>query len=65
MSHPLRIDEVAIDGVSGLIGLTFCPGKIQKGALSGPWERDLKVDLEVIRAQNSSESILCFGRVFF
>jgi hypothetical protein len=49
-SDPLRIDEVAIDGISGLMGLTFCPGKIQKGALSGPWERDLKVDLEAIRA---------------
>ena len=49
-SDPLRIDDVSIEGNSGLIGLTFCPGKIQKGALSGPWERDLKEDLEVIRA---------------
>ena len=49
-SDPLRIAEVSMDGVCGVIGLTFCPGKIQKSALSGSWVRDLKVDLEVIRA---------------
>ncbi len=49
-SHPLRIDEVAIDGMDGRIGITFCPGKIQKSALSGPWERDLNADINVIKA---------------
>jgi len=31
--------EVAVDGTNGRIGLTFCPGKVRKSALSGPWER--------------------------
>jgi len=49
-TDPLKIDEVPVDGTGGRIGLTFCPGKIQKNALSGPWERDLKEDLEVVRS---------------
>lgn len=49
-TDPLKIDEVAVDGTAGRIGLTFCPGKVQKSALSGPWERDLKEDLEVVRS---------------
>ena len=33
----------------GLIGMTFCPGKIQPGGLSGNWRRDLTTDLDAIR----------------
>ena len=49
ITHPLQIDTLQIDGVSGLIGLTMCPGK------SGPssrgdyaWSRDLQADTKVI-----------------
>ncbi len=49
-SDPLKIDEVSIDGIGGIIGITFCPGKIQKDSLSGPWERDIREDLKVIRS---------------
>jgi ADP-ribosylglycohydrolase len=49
-SHPLRVDSVAIGGLSGVIGLTFCPGKKQRGALSGDWDRDLAADLEAIKS---------------
>ena len=49
-THPLRIDAVGIPGVSGSIGLTFCPGKKQRGALSGNWDRDLATDLQAIKA---------------
>lgn len=48
-THPLRIDTVAIDGLGGMIGLTFCPGKVQYDALSGHWERDLCKDVQAIR----------------
>lgn len=37
------------EGVIGVLGLTFCPGKIQRGALTGDWERDLALDLQAIK----------------
>jgi ADP-ribosyl-[dinitrogen reductase] hydrolase len=46
-SHPLRIDFVQVTG-GGRIGMTFCPGKKQQQALSGPWDRNLSVDLRAI-----------------
>ena len=33
-THPLRIEPVAAPG-GGLIGMTFCPGKVQPGGLCG------------------------------
>lgn len=53
-SHPLRIDPVEVPGSTGLIGLTFCPGKKQKVAMTGAWDRDLEKDLATIRAWGSS-----------
>jgi ADP-ribosyl-[dinitrogen reductase] hydrolase len=47
-THPLRIEPVAAPS-GGLIGMTFCPGKIQPGGLSGNWRRDLATDLDAIR----------------
>lgn len=52
-SHPLRVDNLAIGGLSGVIGLTFCPGKKQRGALSGDWDRDLSADLEAIKSSGT------------
>lgn len=49
-TDPLRIDEVAADGCGGVIGLTFCPGKVQHDALNGPWARDLRQDIQAIQA---------------
>lgn len=46
--HPLRIDAVPAPG-GGLIGMTFCPGKIQRDAFTGAWDRDLALDLDAIR----------------
>ncbi len=47
-SHPLRINTITLES-DGKIGLTFCPGKKQKDALSGEWCRNLDSDLQVIR----------------
>jgi len=52
-SHPLRVDTLAIEGLRGVIGLTFCPGKKQRGAMSGDWERDLAADLEAIKSSGA------------
>lgn len=50
LTHPLRIDTVAVPGTAGVIGMTLCPGKVQTGGLSGDWKRDLAVDMAAIRA---------------
>ena len=47
-THPLRIEPVTAPG-GGLIGMTFCPGKVQPGGLGGNWRRDLALDLDAIR----------------
>ena len=51
LTHPIRIDDVAVPGTTGAIGMTFCPGKVQKNPLSGgSWERDLGMDMRAIEA---------------
>ena len=53
-THPLRIDEVSSDGCGGMIGLTFCPGKVQPDAINGTWARDMAKDLQTIRDWGTS-----------
>lgn len=45
-TDPLRIDELKICDCSGVIGVTFCPGKHD---WYGEWARDLDEDLDAIR----------------
>lgn len=49
LSHPFRIDAVPVGG-RGFIGITFCPGKHQKQAMTGAWARDLLIDLRALQA---------------
>lgn len=49
LTHPLEIAEISTKN-GGRIGLTFCPGKKQRTALSGAWDRDLRLDLDAVRA---------------
>lgn len=46
-THPLQIAEVA--AANGRIGITFCPGKHDRMAVTGIWARDLGIDLDAIR----------------
>jgi ADP-ribosyl-[dinitrogen reductase] hydrolase len=50
-SHPLRIDSLDLPPANGggRIGMTFCPGKKDPHSMSGPWLRDLDLDLDAIR----------------
>ena len=50
VTHPLRIDEIRIENLAGVIGLTFCPGKTQKNGWTGAWQRSLDLDLAAIKA---------------
>jgi protein-tyrosine phosphatase len=45
LTHPLQIAELLLPG-NGMLGLTFCPGKVQPCALTGSWLRDLDIDCE-------------------
>ncbi|MDR7127086.1 ADP-ribosylglycohydrolase family protein, partial [Pseudotabrizicola sp. 4114] len=47
-SHPLRIDSLQIG--NGHLGLTLCPGKKGDSVFGAGWDRDLDVDLDVIKA---------------
>lgn len=55
VSHPLWIAE--IPALEGLIGITFCPGKKQTGAISGTWARDLDLDLAAVKHWGASNVI--------
>jgi ADP-ribosyl-[dinitrogen reductase] hydrolase len=57
LSHPLQIAEVSAPGATGAIGITFCPGKKQRSAMSGVWDRDLGLDLDAIKAWGASAII--------
>jgi protein-tyrosine phosphatase len=49
VTSPLRIDTVLVPPTGGQIGMTICPGKKDQGIISGPWDRDLDLDLQVIQ----------------
>lgn len=56
-SSPLTISAVrCLDG-DGMLGMTICPGKHQPNALSGDFQRDLKADLEVVKAWGATAVI--------
>lgn len=47
-THPLQIAEVRASASHGRIGITLCPGKHDRFAHTGAWERDLGIDLDAI-----------------
>jgi ADP-ribosyl-[dinitrogen reductase] hydrolase len=49
LTHPLQIAVVAAGSEFGRVGITFCPGKYDRNALTGYWDRDLALDLDAIR----------------
>jgi ADP-ribosyl-[dinitrogen reductase] hydrolase len=48
LTHPLQIGEVRVAERAGRVGITFCPGKKQDNGMTGPWERDLELDVAAI-----------------
>lgn len=49
-THPLQIPSVGSGEGCGRVGISFCPGKWQPAAMTGPWARDLDVDLDAVAA---------------
>lgn len=48
LTHPLLIAGVQAGPGLGRVGATFCPGKVQRAAMTGCWQRDLDADLLAI-----------------
>jgi ADP-ribosyl-[dinitrogen reductase] hydrolase len=50
ITHPLRIDELSCrPWAPGTVGITFCPGKCGDSIFGSSWQRDLDVDLDVVK----------------
>jgi len=49
LTHFLQIATISAGSKFGLVGITFCPGKYDRHAMSGEWNRDLALDLKTIR----------------
>ena len=49
VSDPIQIAVVQPTPQHGRIGITFCPGKKDDNSMSGPWDRDLSLDVEAIK----------------
>lgn len=47
-SHPLIVAAVQAAPGYGRVGITFCPGKQQMSGMTGPWQRDLCLDVGAI-----------------
>jgi hypothetical protein len=54
LSHPLQIATLSAGLGDGRVGITFCPGKCNRSAHTGAWERDLAVDLDAIQNWGAS-----------
>jgi ADP-ribosyl-[dinitrogen reductase] hydrolase len=48
LTHPLQI--YAVKAAAGAIGMAMCPGKVQPRAATGPWDRDLDIDMDAVAA---------------
>ncbi|WP_426313809.1 cyclin-dependent kinase inhibitor 3 family protein [Methylobacterium fujisawaense] len=54
LTHPLQIATVPVGKNGGRIGLTLCPGKVDRTSPGGPWERDLQADVAALRDWKAS-----------
>ena len=58
-SHPIRVDEVPLEGVAGRLGVTFAPGKRSAGIVSRVvWDRDLDTDLAALRDEYGTDVLV-------
>lgn len=57
-ASPLKVGWVEAPG-GPPVGVTFAPGKIQPGAISGPWRRSLELDLAELRHEHQVDDLVC------
>lgn len=53
-THPLIINEIIVPGCKGAIGITICPGKVDRYSKTGVWERNLDADMHVLQCWETS-----------
>jgi ADP-ribosyl-[dinitrogen reductase] hydrolase len=49
LTDPLQVAVLSAGSTLGRVGITFCPGKFDRQAMSGYWDRDLSLDLDAVR----------------
>jgi ADP-ribosyl-[dinitrogen reductase] hydrolase len=54
LTDPLQIATITVGENGGKVGITFCPGKKGLSVFGAPWDRDLTVDVDAIRAWGAS-----------
>lgn len=54
LTSPIIISELNANEHRGKVALTLCPGKVQANSMSGPWVRDLRIDLDAIADWNAA-----------
>ena len=47
-SHPLYVNWLPLEGDTGALGMTLCPGKHQPVSSTGAWDRQLDVDVQAL-----------------
>ena len=58
VSDPIRITEIIPPHHTGKIGVTLCPGKKSPSTFGGIWDRDLAMDLTVIKREFDPTAIV-------
>lgn len=57
-TDPLRIDEIVCQPwATGIVGITFCPGKSGDSVFGSPWQRDLDLDLDAVAAWGAAVAL--------
>lgn len=56
-THPITINEIKVPGCTGLIGITFCPGKKDNHSHTGIWDRDLEIDTMAIKGWGTTSLV--------
>ena len=58
VTDPIRITEINHTDHTGKIGITLCPGKKSPSTFGGIWDRDLVMDLTVIKREFDPTAIV-------
>lgn len=59
-THPIRVDFVSPRSNPAVkIGMTFCPGKVQRYAQSGSWCRSLNADILRLKEEFNIARLVC------
>lgn len=48
-NSPLQLGQLPVGPHLGIVGFTLCPGKKQGHSVSGVWQRDMDIDLDLIQ----------------